>query len=83
MGVPDAVDHEFTGLSAILAPPAQTSFLRVRVRTVKFMLAALRADSGARPDLLPAWVRKTCAAELALPIALLVRLIRRYGRWPE
>ena len=77
------MQNEFTDLSSVLAPPAQASFLRVRLRTAKFMLASLRADSGTGPDILPARVLKACAAELALPVVLLGRLILRCGRWPE
>ena len=61
----------------------QQGFLRLRVRTVKKLLAALDEHSGTGPDRLPARILKSCAAELALPVTLLARKLLAAGRWPS
>ncbi len=62
--------------------PSQQGFLRLRVRTVKRLLNKLDATSGTGPDLLPARLLKSLASELALPIAILARLMVTERRWP-
>ena len=61
----------------------QQGFLRLRVRTVKKLLATLDEHSGTGPDRLPARILKSCAAELALPVTLLARKLLAAGRWPS
>ena len=80
--LPDPVVNIFSDLSIPLAAEEQQGFLRLRVRTAKYFLSTLRADSGTGPDLLPARVLKQCAVELALPVCLLARSIVAHSRWP-
>ena len=65
------------------APTELTSSLTlVRAQWTYQVLKNLRADTATGPDLLPARILKTCAKALAVPMTLLIRLLRRCGRWP-
>ncbi len=78
--LPNPVSNEF---SAVEPPTASLDrFLRIRVRDVLKNLKALDVSSATGPDALPAVILQKCAAELALPIALLSRLCLNRGRWP-
>ena len=46
-------------------------------------LHSLREDSGTGPDELPARILKQCAAQLAMPVAILVMRILMLGVWPD
>ena len=56
---------------------------RVSVGVTHALLSNIDETSGTGPDLLPARVLKACAAELALPVTLLVRKLLREHCWPE
>ena len=46
-------------------------------------LDTLREDSGTGPDNVPTKILKYCAAQLAMPVALLVMRIIMMGNWPD
>jgi hypothetical protein len=60
-----------------------SGFLPVRPRYVSRILKNLGASSGTGPDKLPAYILKQCHTALALPIAILVRVILKTGTWPD
>ena len=79
--LPEVVSNEFSELK-----PCEVSldrFLRIRVRKVAKILRDLDETSATGPDGLPAIALRRCAAELALPIALLARLCLNSGCWPS
>ncbi len=47
------------------------------------ILHSLEEDSASGPDLLPTRILKHCAAQLAIPFAMLGHIIMREGRWPK
>ena len=60
-----------------------SDFLLIRTRWAKRVLKQLDEDSATGPNGLPAKVLKKCAAELATPIARLVRKMLNEGVWPK
>ena len=79
--MPDGKVNQF---SAITESDARMSgFLPIRRGHVLKILKALREDSSTGPDQLAARLLRKCAAVLAVPIALLVRIILKHGIWPE
>ena len=59
--LPGPEQNIHSDLSAVVVPQEQDRFLRIRVRFARYILEALRQDSGTGPDLLPARVLKVCA----------------------
>ena len=59
-----------------------SGFLPVRRNHALKVLKALREDSGTGPDQLATRVLKKCAVVLAIPVAVLVRIILLHGNWP-
>ena len=55
----------------------------IRTRRARKLLANLREDIATGPDTIPVFILKRCACELALPVALLCRLIRPCAVWPD
>ncbi len=62
---------------------AEDKFVPIRVRDVKRVLASLKTDSATGPDGLATRVLKTCAKELAYPLALVIRAVVSQGCWPR
>ena len=61
-----------------LSPPPElkmSGFLPIRTRRARHALRQLREDSATGPDKLSAKFLKMCEAVLALPVAILARLI--------
>ncbi len=80
--LPPPVTNEFSQLRSGHATPPDT-FLPVRTRDVAKQLRKLKEDTATGPDAIAARVLKKCSGNLARPIALLLRLMLRQGRWPE
>ena len=77
------IPEELNQYSDVDPPVERTSnFLPVRVRHAMQVLKNLKEDSGTGPDLLSAKVLKNCCSSLALPVAMLARLILKHGIWP-
>ena len=79
--LPAAIDNDYTELSTTPAATVR-SMPRLKVSKVYDLLRLLDETSGTGPDLLPARVLKHCAAELATPVTLLARKLRREHCWP-
>ena len=80
--LPEAVTNSYTTLE----PTVRVRMLRIprlSVSSVHALLRGLDETSGTGPDRLPARVLKACAAELALPLTLLVRKLIREQCWPS
>ena len=80
--LPEVTENEYTEL----IPTTRARMLRLprlSVGTTHDLLRNIDETSGTGPDLLPARVLKACAAELALPVTLLVRMLLREHCWPE
>jgi hypothetical protein len=60
-----------------------SGFLPVRTRHAKATLRELKVDSSTGPDGIPARILKMCASALAIPVALLTRIILKHGVWPN
>ena len=58
-------------------------FLPVRTRTVERTLKKLKVDSATGPDGIATVVLKRCSAELARPVAMLIRKLLDHGVWPS
>ena len=76
----DPIVNEYSPIHDIEAK--QSGFLPIRKRCVQKILQALSEDSGSGPDKIPTKVLKRCAVALALPIAILCRIILAEGVWP-
>ena len=80
--LPVGESNEFS----VLAPgaaPAIDVFLPVRKRQVRRELLKLNDAKATGPDQVSAKVLKRCADSLALPLALVIRLMLSEGRWPS
>ena len=80
--LPVVVQNKFTDLKQP-AEHQMTGFIPVRKRNAYQVLKGPDADSSTGPDGVPGRILKTCAASLALPVALLSRCILRCGVWPR
>ena len=58
-------------------------FLPMRLRTARKLLEKLKMDSSTGPDAVATRILKNCAHTLALPIALLARLVLDQQCWPS
>ena len=80
--LPEAATNAYTTLE----PTTQARMFRVprlSVSSVHALLSGLDETSGTGPDRLPARVLKACAAELALPLTLLIRKLLDEQCWPD
>ena len=57
-------------------------FLPVRTRDVERQLKKIKEDSATGPDDVASRVLKRCCRSLARPLALVIRMMLRDGRWP-
>ena len=79
--LPEGVSNEFSALPPG-AGPAFDVFLPVRTRLVRRELRKLNEAKATGPDRVSAKVLKKCDDCLALPIALVIRLMLSEGKWP-
>ena len=79
--LPDAVLNQYSNIPT--AQCLQPDFFVVRIRRVRQVLKALRANSATGPDGLSARILKSCASSLATPIRLLAQQILREQLWPN
>ena len=78
--LPPEAANEYTAIGdAVFAPDY---FLPIRTRDVKRSLRKLKADSATGPDGISALVLQKCAAEVAYPLAMLIRKMVATCRWP-
>ncbi len=62
---------------------ADDTFLPIRTRDVRKVLRSLKVDSATGLAGIASRVLKTCADELAYPLALLLRKMLSHGTWPQ
>eukprot|EP00969_Alexandrium_andersonii_P240333 10609594-Alexandrium_andersonii.AAC.1 len=79
--LPAKISNEYSVISGPIADD-DYDFLVLRTRASSKVLLALREDSGAGPDLLPARVLRRCSDELAVPVCKLCRRILHHSAWP-
>ena len=79
MTLPDMREDQFVAAPSI----RQSNFFAVRVRNVERELAKLKVATATGPDQIPSRILKTLAAEIALPLTLLIRRILKEGYWPN
>ena len=75
--------REINAYSGYWPVNSHDNFVPIRTRAAQRVLAALRIDSGTGQDGVATRVLKTCAHELAVPLAILARMIIDESRWPE
>ncbi|CAE8713039.1 unnamed protein product, partial [Polarella glacialis] len=75
----DPVKNQFTPIRPTSADSPMSGFLPVRARHACTILRLLDANSGTGPDGVPARLLTMCALALALPLAILARIIIRAG----
>ena len=80
-GLPDAGTNIYSEIEANVGH-TMSNFNPVRRRDALHVLRRLRVDSGTGPDAVSARLMKQCANELAVPIAMIARLIFQCGVWP-
>ena len=78
LGVPELVENEH---SYVWPVRIQQGMVHVRSRAVQRVLEELDADSGTGPAGIATRFLKTCAPELSIPTAKLVRRIVSLGEW--
>ena len=79
--LPPGIDNDYSHVEE--QHFAVDSFLPVRTRDVCRVLKRLKVDSSTGPDGIPTNVLKHCAAELAYPMAFVLRSMVNSGRWPD
>ena len=79
--LPSEVPNEYSAIGSEAFAPDY--FLPIRTRDVKRALRKLKVDSATGPDGISALVLQTCAAELAYPLAMLIRKMVSTCRWPS
>ena len=60
-----------------------SGFLPIRMREAKSVLRKLQEDSSTGPDRLPSKILKQCCSSLAVPVAILARIVLNTGVWPS
>ena len=79
--LPPEVSNEHSTIGdAVFAPDY---FLPIRTRDVRRVLRKLKVDSSTGPDGIATMVLRTCAVELAYPLAILIRRMVSSCRWPD
>ena len=80
--LPEAVHNEFSDIHRRTSAE-QAGFLPIRRRLIEKILKSLDADSSSGPEKMPTKLLKHCCVALALPVAILCRLILSRGMWPD
>ena len=70
-------------LNASMDEPAASIFVPVRVRSLRKLLANIDINKSSGPDDLPGVVLQKCSAEIAVPLAMLVRKMFAQCVWPD
>ena len=77
----DRIENEYSSLPASMEEQDDVPLPTVEMSFHE--LDSLREDSGTGPDTLPTKILKHCAAQLAMPVAILVMKIIMMGTWPD